>query len=131
MSYSALCFLKSYPQSSKDLKEAFRQSPVSEWTVTSKYGIFTLAKDEFKFFIAIDDYAKLEMFSADDAAAALHKAGRAQDIPLVRENKNVLKLWSTLPDPDMDYFNDYLFILEAIEEKFGGVVWDWRAKNLI
>lgn len=106
------------------------QSKISDWKVRSKYGITNISNGEMTFNLLISNPSNLLSFSAKEVVETLERVGKSGQTSLVLESSQVLKVWSDSDDTDMDYFNDFLFLLESIESVFGGFAWNWAAREL-
>jgi hypothetical protein len=125
--YDAIAFLQSGSDchlggAARRLSNRFRHMQVThdgkEITISAKAWQVTLHLAEGPL-VAEESREMGEHFTRCPRASDIAKCERRVDI------------WSTDPDPNMDHFNDFILVLETLEEYRGIILFDAKTGDLI
>tara|TARA_B110001454_G_C12723212_1_gene435864 strand:+ start:6915 stop:7310 length:396 start_codon:yes stop_codon:yes gene_type:complete len=131
MTYSALCFFSKDVTDIKDIATLLKQGPLSHWRTNRNLTPMKLTHERATFFLYIEKTNNVSKNEVPKIIDALETSGRKSEVSLVQNSQTFLKVWFPDPDEDMIYFNDFLLLIEQLENAFGGVMWNWKAQELM
>jgi hypothetical protein len=101
-----------------------------------KFPGFTVSRSGPQIRIAKDDW-EIELRLNSDAAVQTESAELAERLAGVEDGRDIascarrVEVWSETPDPMMEHFNDFLFVVEVLQSFRGVIVVDPREPALM
>ena len=127
LTYESIAFL----QDGSDFDIAVAARLVAEWLpgwqVTQRDKSISVQGSNCEFRLHLAD----EPFVAEESQGMAEYFAECPRSPKIAKCKRRVEITCADPDPDMAHFNDYLFVLHALEEFRGVILFDPRSGELI